>query len=195
MSTVIGLVGGPGVGKSTMAAYLFFLLKEKQLNAEMVREYVKDWAWDGRAVKPYQQQYVAAKHIDKEARLLGKADYIITDYPVLLSIYYANKYAPPILARGVKEQVTAYYEQARSEGHEFWFVYTPRIHPYVAEGRYQTEEQAIAMDGEMSKLAFDEGTAFGTYTTAAPSRLGMELLVKCIEAMKDFKPGSGGCCL
>lgn len=45
---VITLWGGPGSGKSTMAAEIYARLKRQLCNVEMVREYVKGWAWEGR---------------------------------------------------------------------------------------------------------------------------------------------------
>jgi pantothenate kinase len=43
-TTIINVYGGPGAGKSTSAAYLYYLLKVAGKNVELVREYVKDWA-------------------------------------------------------------------------------------------------------------------------------------------------------
>ena len=56
---VINLYGGPGTGKSTTAAHVFALLKQRDVNAELVREYAKDIVWEGRThllsgVFPYQ---------------------------------------------------------------------------------------------------------------------------------------------
>jgi len=48
MTRVINLLGGPGVGKSTAAAKLFAKYKDEGKSVELVREYVKDWAWEGR---------------------------------------------------------------------------------------------------------------------------------------------------
>jgi adenylylsulfate kinase-like enzyme len=39
---VINLFGGPGTGKSTLAAALFTDLKMKGINAELVTEFAKD---------------------------------------------------------------------------------------------------------------------------------------------------------
>ena len=39
---VLNLYGGPGVGKSTGAAYIFSMLKLAGINCELVREYAKE---------------------------------------------------------------------------------------------------------------------------------------------------------
>ncbi len=54
-TTIINLYGGPGAGKSTSAAYLYYLLKCQQENVELVREYVKKWAWENRPCGVYDE--------------------------------------------------------------------------------------------------------------------------------------------
>jgi len=44
MSLRINFFGGPGVGKSTLAAQLFGWLKAENFDAELVQEFVKTWA-------------------------------------------------------------------------------------------------------------------------------------------------------
>ena len=56
-TTIINLYGGPGAGKSTSASDLFVILKERGVNAELAREYVKRWAWERRGISPYDQFY------------------------------------------------------------------------------------------------------------------------------------------
>ncbi|TYO65512.1 hypothetical protein FXV83_16395 [Bradyrhizobium hipponense] len=46
MALVINLIGGPGSGKSTTAAGLFFLMKLAGLKAELVVEYAKELSYD-----------------------------------------------------------------------------------------------------------------------------------------------------
>lgn len=85
MSTlVLNLFGGPGIGKSTSAAYIFYKLKSLGVNAELVREYVKDWAWDQRHINIWDQLYFLGKQIRRESMLYSKVDVIVTDAPVAL---------------------------------------------------------------------------------------------------------------
>ena len=43
---VINLVGGPGCGKSTTAAGLFYELKRRDYSVELVTEYAKSRVWE-----------------------------------------------------------------------------------------------------------------------------------------------------
>lgn len=145
-TTIINLYGGPGCGKSTSAAYLYYLLKAAGENTELVREYVKDWAYDRRAFSAYDEIYFLGKQVRHESMLFGKVDWIVTDAPVYMTAYYASLYCSPKLAHGVAEAAQAFYEQAREDGHQHLHIVLQRTKPYHADGRYQSEEQALEVD-------------------------------------------------
>lgn len=149
MTTIINLVCGPGGGKSTSAAYLFADLKSRNFNAELVREYAKDWAWERRGINTYDQFYLTGKQIRKESMLYGKVDYIVTDAPVMLCYFYANEYSPPEVKLASKYMVQGFYNQARADGHQHHFVYLKRSKPYNPAGRFQDEEEARKLDDRM----------------------------------------------
>lgn len=152
MTTIINLYGGPGTGKSTSAAYLFYLLKAGGQNVEMVREYVKDWAWEKRAIGAYDQLYFLGKQVRRESMLYGKVDWIVTDSPVLIGTYYAALHSPLDLSEGVRASTLAYYRQAFHDGHTHVHVLLRRSKAYVAEGRYHSEDEAKEADQGLRRL-------------------------------------------
>jgi AAA domain len=88
---VINLFGGPGAGKSTTAAGLFYAMKKEQLNVELVTEYAKDAVWERRHNLFDDQIYIFAKQQRRIARLKGHGiDWVITDSPIPLGIIYTN---------------------------------------------------------------------------------------------------------
>lgn len=145
-TTIINFYAGPSTGKSTSAAYLYYLLKSQDKNAELVREYVKSFAWEGRKIGTYDQLYFLGKQSRYESLLYGKVDYIITDSPVLLGGYYAQKYCPEAIASGIKAASIAFYEQAANDGHKHIHIFLKRTKKYNTAGRYQTAEEAIEID-------------------------------------------------
>jgi nicotinamide riboside kinase len=152
---IINLYGGPGTGKSTSAAFLYYLLKANGFNVELVREYVKDWAWEKRVITNYDQIYFLGKQVRRESMLYGKVDWIVTDCPVLMNTYYASRYCPPVLADGVKSATLAFYNQAAEDGHKHFHVFLQRNKPYLSEGRYQTEAEAKEIDLGIKSLLAD----------------------------------------
>jgi hypothetical protein len=146
MTHVINLYGGPGCGKSTTAALLYGGLKLAGANAELVREVAKDYAWDGTHITPLIQREITTKQAYLETRLHGKVDFIVTGAPVLLGLFYARKYGGAELVEGI---VRAHYADSTAEHLHFNLC---RTKPYNPKGRYQTEDEAKAFDGEIHDL-------------------------------------------
>lgn len=155
MTTIISMYGGPGAGKSTSAAYMYYVLKAAGENVELVREYVKNWAWEGRLINTYDQIYFLGKQSRHESMLFGKVEWLVTDSPIFMNYYYATQYCTPKLADGIKAAVLAFYEQSVEDGHKHYHVMLHRDSPYVQDGRYQSEEVALAMDGGIDKMLQD----------------------------------------
>lgn len=157
MTTVISLFAGPGAGKSTSAAYLYSQLKQKGTNAELVREYVKDWAWEQRPIGTFDQVYFLGKQVRREAMLLGRVDVIVTDSPVWMVSYYAERHAKPRIKHGIESLVQAYYDQSEMDGHRHIFLWVNRTKQYNPAGRYETAEQASKVDVEMRRFLEGRG--------------------------------------
>jgi nicotinamide riboside kinase len=151
-TTIINLYGGPGAGKSTGAVYLFHKLKTQGENAELVREYVKEWVWTARKFSTYDQIYFLGKQTRQESLLFGKVDWIVTDSPVMMNLYYAQKYCPPVISEGVRACTLAYYHQAEDDGHKHVHVFLNRTKPYLSHGRFQNEDEAKEIDDDVKKV-------------------------------------------
>lgn len=137
---VICLWGGPGCGKSTTAAGLFYEMKLAGMSVELVREYVKDWAWEGRKINPEDQIYILGKQYRKESILYGKVDYVITDSSFYLggvySLFYGGDSRPKEWAQSLMATSPATYRH---------FVLS-RLKPYDTAGRNETEATAREID-------------------------------------------------
>lgn len=145
MTTVINLFAGSGSGKSTTAALLFGEMKLSGINAELVREYVKSWAWNGRKVQDMDQLYLLGKQISYERTLYDKVDFIVTDSPVLLCGVYEEFWSQG--KRGYSgEAAKAFLLHAKEKGviHKNYFI--NRKKPFDPRGRYETAEQAAIVD-------------------------------------------------
>lgn len=133
---VINLVGGPGSGKSTTAAGVFYELKQMGVNCELITEYAKDKTWEGSQSTLSDQLYVFGKQHHRMFPKIGQVDVIITDSPLILSLIYGNH-----MKDSFKTLVKETFD-------DFWNMnyYIVRKKPYNPSGRNQTEEEAKAID-------------------------------------------------
>lgn len=141
---VANMFGGPGVGKSTIAAEVFVNLKKLDVSVELIQEYIKSWAWEGKPVGTFDQIYILAKQLKLETRLYGKVDIVITDSPLLFSPIYEIVYGAKT---AMSETAAIHLLKAAEENGVVHLNYMiPRNVRYETAGRYQTEEQAKDVD-------------------------------------------------
>lgn len=88
---VINLFAGPGVGKSTIAAGIYYELKCKGISCELSGEVAKDKVWEDNPEALLDQPYIFGKQQHRIRRLYNKVDYVISDSPILLSIAYSRE--------------------------------------------------------------------------------------------------------
>ncbi len=157
MTKVISLFGGSGLGKSTLAAGLYAAMKAKGIHCELVREYVKQWAWEGTKIGPYDQPYIFGKQSRAEARLYGKVDYIIPDSPLLLSPVYETFYTGKSL---VLTTVLNFLGLTKDTGVEHKNFVLARHKPFDTRGRYETAEQATKVDAHVYKCLDEWGIPY-----------------------------------
>lgn len=149
-TTYINLFGGPGVGKSTLAAGVFYELKKRGLSIELVTEYVKELVWENRLETLTHQPYISMKQFRNLSRVKGKVDLVITDSPMLKDYIYANRYCP--------ELPEAYYDLLAWAHHSLGNgvnIVLNRAHEYRTEGRLQTLKEAVALDNSLFDMLND----------------------------------------
>ena len=76
MTKLINLFGGPGVGKSSIAAGLTYELKKKHISCNNPYEFPKTVAWDNNMAAIKDQLYIFANQHRGIAQVYGKVDYI-----------------------------------------------------------------------------------------------------------------------
>lgn len=138
----ICIFGGPGIGKSTLAARLFADLKVDGLSVELVTEYIKAWAYEKRPLLTTDQIYIFSKQQRMEDRVLRcGVKYIVTDSPLYMQCAYAKK------------MKMLGWEELIQLAHKFDSLY-PSYNifldrkgvPYKDEGRYHNYQEAVKMD-------------------------------------------------
>lgn len=160
MTVVINLFGGSGVGKSTVAALLFSMMKMRGFHVELVREYVKLWAWSGKKIRATDQLYLLGKQSAYESLLYGKVDYIVTDSPVMLAGAYAE-WQSGEQGKYVTEAAKSYCNVCENSGEVRYLNYVlNREGTFDTRGRYETEEQAVQFDNFLKEYLAGNGNEF-----------------------------------
>jgi AAA domain-containing protein len=144
---VINFFAGPGAGKSTTAAGLFFHMKMRNYKVELVTEYAKELAYRGLLgsrlfANPYTMQETQRERMDY---LRGQVEFIITDSPLIKDIAYAHHHLK------TQESLNDFRDVAMKnfDSWDNFNVWVDRVKPYAAYGRRESEESARAMDDRL----------------------------------------------
>jgi len=142
MPIVVNLIGGPGSGKSTIAAGVFYFLKMAGVKVELATEYAKDMVYEKSFKTLADQFYIFGKQFHKIWRLIDDNDVIITDSPIILSVFY-NKLESELFDDFVIEQYKRFNPMT---------FFIERETQYQNTGRMQTEEEAVNIDKALKEI-------------------------------------------
>jgi nicotinamide riboside kinase len=137
---VINLFGAPHSGKSVAAAGLYYNLKVKKKHCEMVREYIKNWVWEGRKPNTFDQPYIFGKQLKYESMLYNKVDYVITDSPFILAAYYEKLYENVQI---VQPAALEFLKHAQTKDVEYLNFWLPTVEEIDERGREWTDSSMI----------------------------------------------------
>lgn len=140
---VINLFSGPGTGKSTTAAGLFYKMKSKGYKVELVTEFAKDLVYQESFFRLKDQLMILARQNHKLWVLRDKVDYAIVDSPLLLSQHYFQNngdYSEKLFKNFVLDTYNRY------DNLNIFLKRNIKEHPYQQYGRSQTLEEAIEVD-------------------------------------------------
>lgn len=148
---VVNIFGGPGTGKSTLAAGVFSQLKRMDVNCELIQEYAKDRVWEESYKTLDDQLYVLGKQNHKQFRCVDKVNVIISDSPLLLCLYYGKNLGPSYKAL-VRETFNSY--------NNINYIIIREDTSYQTCGRMQTEKEAIEIQSGIYEMLKTEAVSF-----------------------------------
>lgn len=137
---VVNFFGGPGTGKSTVTAHAFALLKWAGYNVEIASEYAKDKVWEKSQHVLTNQIYIFAKQYKRIKQLEGQVDVVLTDGPLLHTLFYSE------------DEVLRNLAQQSHDSFNNFNVFLVRRKAYNPSGRTQTEDEARAIDTSIQRM-------------------------------------------
>jgi hypothetical protein len=145
----INFFGAPARGKSNIASWIFSQLRFGHINAELVQEWIKTWAYAHRPVQQFDQIYIFGKQHHMEYELLkAGVKNIVTDSPIWLSVFYA----PPDLKRGIAELIREYEQEYPALN---ILLLKDKDAEYEREGRYQDAGGAQRLEDTLIDFMYE----------------------------------------
>lgn len=146
---IVNMLAGPCGCKSTIASELFAKMKWAKLHVELVSEIAKEYVWENNMVCLSNQFLISGQQHNREHRLIGKTDYVVTDCPLILGLVYYNK---------SKHFENFLVEEYKSQNN--LNILLKRVGSYTSVGRMQTEEEAIILDTKIKELLDKHGIEY-----------------------------------
>jgi tRNA uridine 5-carbamoylmethylation protein Kti12 len=144
----ICLWGAPGTGKSTIAAGVFYEMKKKDYDVELVQEYAKDLVFSKDFFTLKNQLYIFARQSHPWYKLDDQVDYVVHDSPFLMGLIYAvdNRHLP------LKEFTDLVVKSYKNYDTLNIFLLRNPENRYTEHGRMQSEDEAYEKQNEIAKL-------------------------------------------
>jgi len=141
----IGLMGAPGTGKSTLAAYVYAMLKDEGFDGDLVTEYIREHINRHKQVPSITfQSVVYERQLEKEKILPDGLDFLVTDSPHILSYIYASLYIDYNDVNQVELLGDLYMKFLRESrtAYDLVYVLEHNFKPNMKDGvRYQTSKE------------------------------------------------------
>jgi hypothetical protein len=157
-TTIINFIAAPCSGKSLMASYLFATLKSMHYNAEYVQEFAKFLIYQERFDELNDQYNVSQEQYKMIKSINGKVEYITTDSPLILGLYYNRHF------KNNKSDILKTENMILEKNAEFNNIYiflTRNMdYDFINTGRVHNEEQSKIIEKELKLLIDNMGLKY-----------------------------------
>jgi deoxyadenosine/deoxycytidine kinase len=151
---VINIYGGPGVGKSTLAAQIYTELKKRHINIEYIPEFPKELVYEERLLTLKDQIYVFAHQHHKIWTAAKHNQLIVTDSPIVLSTVYN-----PETSSNFRALIFEMHHKFTNLN--IILKRNPETHTPI--GRIHSLTESISIDRRIRDVLIDEGIDFAEF--------------------------------
>ena len=162
MMICLNLYGGPGIGKSTLAAELFTELKHRGIRTELVGEYAKELVYEMAYNTMADQHYLFAEQAHRLWRLeKAGVEVAVCDSPLLLTLAYNRNADDNVFSKFVVDTYRGYMNLD--------YVLERNKHYWDMDKRKGDVQDAIQMDHKIDAILKDIWNKF-------PEKINVELV-------------------
>lgn len=144
----INLFGGPGCGKSTTAAGIFYKLKFEGYNVEYVNEFAKELTYGKDFKKLTDQLLIFGEQHHRNYKLIDQVDIIVNDSPFIMGLTYLQKHEH----LPEDEFKALIVKMFKSYNNLNFFIERNEKQEYSEIGRNQNFSEAVKKDKEIKDL-------------------------------------------
>jgi hypothetical protein len=148
---IVNLFAGPGAGKSTTAAGIFYSLKLADVKCELITEVAKDLAYENNSSRMSNQIYLLGEQYQRLHRVRNSVKYAISDSPIILGMSYRSNDFP----KSFDQLCLDLFNQF--DNINYFIVRTKK---YQAYGRNETEDQACEHDANIKSILNNNNIPF-----------------------------------
>lgn len=174
----INLFGGPGTGKSTSAAGLFYKMKSKGYKVEYIQEYAKELTFGKDFIKLADQLLILGVQHHRMFRLKNQVEYVIHDSPFIMGMVYLQEDSN-IPQKEYSELIVKMFKSYKNIN--IFLERDTEHHKYQDYGRSQTLEESLLKDKEIKSLLIDNDIPFHEV------KIGNKSIKKILKIIKKGK--------
>lgn len=182
----IGLIGPPGCGKSTLAAYVFAMLKDSGIDGELINEYIREHVNRHKRVPSITfQGLIYERQLEKEKIIPQTLDFFITDSPHILSYIFASLYINYDDPDQVELLGDLYLKFLRQSKNAYDLIYVlEHNHPPKDDGvRYQTDEEMQLLKNSIPVFLDMHKVKYTTLDANTPTLKRAQLIVDDVKRL------------
>ncbi|TXH90261.1 MAG: hypothetical protein E6Q78_04760 [Rhodoferax sp.] len=154
---VINIIGGPGSEKSLVAAAIKVFLNVQGKTVEGIPDFAKTLVWQSNYEVLKNQYFIAQRQFEMLSLVDGQVQYLLNECSLPQVMYYNETYPDNIcdIAK-TRAQILEWHGQFDNIN----ILVERSDKKYVHTGRFQDEEQALAVDRGLRALLEREGLAY-----------------------------------
>lgn len=161
---IVNILGGPGVGKTLVAALVFGNMKLLGEKVEYVQEYAKKLVWLNDIDRLNDQYYVSCRQFSVLTSVVGCVDYIITDGPLLHGIYY-NRNNADNMSNVEKTEKHIIGCHNKFDNINIYIERNKKV-KYETAGRIQTYNGAVKVDVGLLEIFTEHGIEYKKFRSS-----------------------------